>query len=111
MEISAEEEEEEYEVIDTVEGGSLNAATFGIIKGAVGPAILCKCIAVSCLEASRTQALRNGQVCRVSLDEILAQFILQLVLSILNNIPINNNTAQSCLEDSNLLVGLWLSPP
>mmetsp|Transcript_19878 Transcript_19878/g.40401 ORF Transcript_19878/g.40401 Transcript_19878/m.40401 type:complete len:493 (-) Transcript_19878:450-1928(-) len=40
MEISAEEEEEEYEVIDTVEGGSLNAATFGIIKGAVGPAIL-----------------------------------------------------------------------
>ena len=32
--------EEEYEVVDTVEGGSLGAATFGIIKGTIGPAIL-----------------------------------------------------------------------
>eukprot|EP00957_Ditylum_brightwellii_P095300 7258870-Ditylum_brightwellii.AAC.1 len=34
------EEEEEFEVIDTVEGGSLTAAIFGIIKGTIGPAIL-----------------------------------------------------------------------
>lgn len=34
------EGEEEYEVVDTVEGGSLGAATFGIIKGTIGPAIL-----------------------------------------------------------------------
>lgn len=33
-------EEEEEEIIDTVEGGSLTAAVFGIIKGTVGPAIL-----------------------------------------------------------------------
>ena len=33
-------EEEEYEVVDTVEGGSLGAATFGLVKGTVGPAIL-----------------------------------------------------------------------
>lgn len=35
-----EEEEEAEEAIDTVEGGSLTAAVFGIIKGTVGPAIL-----------------------------------------------------------------------
>jgi len=41
MEIAeGEEGEEEYEVVDTVEGGSLGAATFGIIKGTIGPAIL-----------------------------------------------------------------------
>jgi proton-coupled amino acid transporter len=34
------EEEEEIEEIDIVEGGSLNAAMVGIIKGTVGPAIL-----------------------------------------------------------------------
>ncbi len=37
-----EEEEGEYEdvVVETVEGGSISAAIFGIIKGMVGPAIL-----------------------------------------------------------------------
>jgi hypothetical protein len=36
------EEEEEYEevIVETVEGGSISAAIFGIIKGMVGPAIL-----------------------------------------------------------------------
>lgn len=37
---NAEENEEEDEVIDMVEGGSLGAAAFGILKGTVGPAIL-----------------------------------------------------------------------
>ena len=39
---SLEEEEEEFEEenIDVVEGGSLQAAIFGIVKGTVGPAIL-----------------------------------------------------------------------
>ena len=36
----AEEEEEEVIVEDIVEGGSLQAAIFGIVKGTVGPAIL-----------------------------------------------------------------------
>lgn len=54
MEITAEEGEEEYEVIDTVEGGSLNAATFGIIKGAVGPAILCEFTTMLCWQERRT---------------------------------------------------------
>jgi hypothetical protein len=35
-----EEEEEAEEIMDVVEGGSLSAAIFGIIKGTVGPAIL-----------------------------------------------------------------------
>jgi hypothetical protein len=35
-----EEEKEEEEMMDVVEGGSLSAAIFGIIKGTVGPAIL-----------------------------------------------------------------------
>jgi solute carrier family 36 (proton-coupled amino acid transporter) len=35
-----EEEEDEFEVDDQVEGGSLTAAIFGVIKGTVGPAIL-----------------------------------------------------------------------
>mmetsp|Transcript_1650 Transcript_1650/g.4411 ORF Transcript_1650/g.4411 Transcript_1650/m.4411 type:complete len:583 (-) Transcript_1650:117-1865(-) len=34
------ESSDEYEVVDTVEGGSLGAAAFGIVKGTVGPAIL-----------------------------------------------------------------------
>ncbi len=34
------EEEEDEEIIDAVEGGSLTAAIFGIVKGTVGPAIL-----------------------------------------------------------------------
>ena len=39
--VAEEEEEEEEEILeDMVEGGSLNAAIFGIIKGTVGPAIL-----------------------------------------------------------------------
>jgi proton-coupled amino acid transporter len=38
--LEVEEEEEAEEAIDTVEGGSLTAAVFGIIKGTVGPAIL-----------------------------------------------------------------------
>lgn len=33
-------ESEEYAVVDTVEGGSLTAAIFGIVKGTIGPAIL-----------------------------------------------------------------------
>ena len=42
MEGGEEEEEVEYEevVVDTVEGGSIPAAIFGIIKGMVGPAVL-----------------------------------------------------------------------
>jgi hypothetical protein len=41
LEVDEEEEEEgEYEVEDQVEGGSLIAAIFGIIKGTIGPAIL-----------------------------------------------------------------------
>jgi amino acid permease len=36
----SEEEEEIIEVVDMVEGGSLKAAIFGIVKGTVGPAIL-----------------------------------------------------------------------
>lgn len=39
-ETGEDEEESEDEVIDTVEGGSLTAAIFGIVKGTVGPAIL-----------------------------------------------------------------------
>lgn len=35
-----EEDEEEEEMVDMVEGGSLGAAAFGIVKGTVGPAIL-----------------------------------------------------------------------
>jgi proton-coupled amino acid transporter len=35
-----EEEVEEEEIIDVVEGGSLMAAAFGIIKGTIGPAVL-----------------------------------------------------------------------
>jgi solute carrier family 36 (proton-coupled amino acid transporter) len=34
------EEDEEFEVEDQVEGGSLTAAIFGVVKGTVGPAIL-----------------------------------------------------------------------
>ena len=36
------EEEEDMEeiVVDSVEGGSIGAAIFGLIKGAVGPAVL-----------------------------------------------------------------------
>eukprot|EP00581_Thalassiosira_minuscula_P002304 CAMPEP_0183747528 /NCGR_PEP_ID=MMETSP0737-20130205/67311_1 /TAXON_ID=385413 /ORGANISM="Thalassiosira miniscula, Strain CCMP1093" /LENGTH=561 /DNA_ID=CAMNT_0025983241 /DNA_START=86 /DNA_END=1768 /DNA_ORIENTATION=- len=40
LEMAKEEEEEEEETIDVVEGGSLTAAVFGIIKGTIGPAIL-----------------------------------------------------------------------
>jgi proton-coupled amino acid transporter len=40
LQSSDEEEEEEVIVEDVVEGGSLTAAVFGIIKGTVGPAIL-----------------------------------------------------------------------
>mmetsp|Transcript_9072 Transcript_9072/g.19614 ORF Transcript_9072/g.19614 Transcript_9072/m.19614 type:complete len:642 (-) Transcript_9072:73-1998(-) len=37
---SGDEEEEEFEVEDQIEGGSITAAIFGIVKGTVGPAIL-----------------------------------------------------------------------
>jgi solute carrier family 36 (proton-coupled amino acid transporter) len=40
IESTEEEEEELIEVEDTVEGGSLNASIFGIVKSTVGPAIL-----------------------------------------------------------------------
>ena len=37
---NGDEDEEEFEVEDQVEGGSMTAAIFGVIKGTVGPAIL-----------------------------------------------------------------------
>lgn len=41
-EVIRESEDEEYEevIIDSVEGGSITAAVFGIVKGTVGPAVL-----------------------------------------------------------------------
>jgi hypothetical protein len=39
-ELIPKEEEEEDEIVETVAGGSLTAAVFGIIKGMVGPAVL-----------------------------------------------------------------------